>query len=89
MRSSEWAAYRLTGTSARTLIILQGMEQLIVAGVFAAGTSLASLVLSAHLISPQAVVFSTCAAAGIWLIIAVGGGCITALRSPISLAKDG
>lgn len=87
-RSSEWAVYRLSGMSRRTLISLLVLEQAYPALLFAAGAALTTFVIASQLISPSVVILSAAAASCLWLALSSIGAIIIASRSPLTMARD-
>lgn len=86
-RSSQLAAYRLSGTSCTQLLVLLWLEGALLAGLFAASGVLAAILLLG--IGPSA------AAGAVWILagatVWVGLGSLawpSAVRNPIHLAKD-
>lgn len=91
VRLSEFAAYRLSGTSGRSLAVLILLEQLLLCGAVVAATSLAALVVvavSGYPASVPAVVLSGVAAGAVWVVVATLLTLDVPLRRPTDLAKD-
>ncbi|GAA2518599.1 hypothetical protein [Rarobacter incanus] len=90
VRLSEFAAYRLSGTSGRTLAALILTEQALLGGTLASAAAAGSVVtgLLGYPISPDAVVLSGLASGLTWTI----AGCLFTIdipwRQPTNLAKD-
>lgn len=87
-RSSEWAVYRLSGTSRRSLVVLMTMEQVLCALVFLGGSAVTTLGLTGALVSATATLLSAAAGAAIWCGVAFTGACFLSLRSPLAMAKE-
>ena len=88
LRTSEWAAYRMSGTSPRTVILIQGFENIAIAGCFATASGLTSAALCEYFVSPASTVLMGLAAAVGWVFVASVIGTDVALRRPSDLAKD-
>ena len=91
VRLSEFAAYRLSGTSGRSLGVLIVLEQLIVGGAVAAATSVAAIavvVVAGYPASVPAIVLSGVAAGAVWVAVAALLTIDIPLRRPTDLAKD-
>ncbi|MBD7949317.1 MULTISPECIES: hypothetical protein [Oerskovia] len=88
LRSSELAAYRLSGTSPRSLGVLLALEQSLVAGTFVTASAATTLLLAGQALAPAASVLWTIAGGLVWLVV----GNIVALpvlrRRPSDMAKD-
>jgi hypothetical protein len=88
LRSGEWAAFRMSGTSTRSLLIIQVLEQANIAGCLALVATLTTLMVSRYLISPTSTILISLAAASVWII----GSTLVAIdlpfRKPTNLAKD-
>ena len=88
LRSSELAAYRLSGTSPRSLGVLLAFEQVLVAGVFVAASVAATLLLAGQALTPAASILWSVAGGLVWLVV----GNLVALpvlrRRPSDMAKD-
>jgi len=89
LRSSEMAAYRLSGTSARSLLRLLFLEQTVLAGclVFAAGTGFAALKLIGAVAPPSGFLWALVGGV-VWLIVSSASAAVAACRNPIRLARD-
>lgn len=88
LRSSELAAYRLSGTSRRSLATMLLLEQMIVAGFFVMSATTATLVLGTHLRDPAVPVLWAVVGGLAW--VACGGlaASVAVLRQASDLAKD-
>ncbi len=87
-RIGELAAYRLSGTSTRSLWVLMLFEQLTLAGAFVASALLGALIVSKYFYSALPFGANILLAASTWIIVAVATSIDIALRAPTSLAKD-
>lgn len=88
LRSSELAAYRLSGTSPRSLGMLLAFEQLLVAGLFVTASTITALLLRADLTSAAATVGWSIAAGMAWLVCGALAGLPVLRRAPTDMAKD-
>jgi hypothetical protein len=88
LRSGEWAAYRMSGTSVRSLLLIQLLEQANIAGCLALFGALTTLAVSWLLISPLSTILSLLAAAAIWVVAASLVAVDLSFRKPTDLAKD-
>lgn len=88
LRSGEWASYRMSGTSPRSLRLLLSLEQLTVAGFMLATSALTALVMQGTLVSPASTVLLSAAGAAIWVLLASILSADLPRRKPTSLAKD-
>lgn len=90
VRLSEFAAYRLSGTSGRTLAGLILTEHAILGGVLASAAALGgvAVVLLGHAISANAITLSGMAAGVTWTIVGYLFTIDIPWRQPTSLAKD-
>ena len=88
LRTAEWAAYRMSGTSARSLAIIMLCEQSALAGCLGLAATLATLVLAPVLISPVATIGMALAAAALWVGVGTFASVQICWRKPTSLAKD-
>lgn len=88
LRSGELAAYRLSGTSARSLYVLLLLEQALLAGLMVLSASLAIAALHPYFLSPASTLMSSFAAGCVWLIVAVLMTIDVPMRKPPDLAKD-
>lgn len=87
-RTSEWATYRLSGTSRRSLVVLITLEQLLCALVFSAGSAVATVIFAGLLVSPESTLFSAAAGSMMWVAVSLVGASLLALRSPITMARE-
>ena len=87
-RAGEWAAYALSGTSPRSLLTIQALEQIGLAGCFTLAAAAATGALAGHLLDPTATLLRCLAAGALWIIVAVLLGIDLPLRRPTDLAKD-
>ena len=91
VRLSEFAAYRLSGTSGRSLGLQIALEQLLIGGVLASSTALAGAVavgLLGYPASLSSIVLAGFAAAGVWVLVTALFTLDIPLRRPTDLAKD-
>ena len=88
LRSGEWAAYRMSGTSPRSLALIQLVEQFAIAGCLALASALASAVLATSLIDPGATILIGVASGALWTVVAMLIGIDLPFRKPTDLAKD-
>jgi hypothetical protein len=89
LRSSEIAAYRLSGTSARSLLRLLFFEQAVLAGclVSAAGVGFAMLACVGAAVSPSGLHWALLSGVA-WLVVVGVPAFVTASRNPVRLARD-
>ena len=89
LRSSEIAAYRLSGTSARSLLRLLFLEQVVLAGclVSAAGAGFAVLALAGAAPPPSGLLWVVLGGV-VWLMVAGVPAVVVACRNPVRLARD-
>jgi hypothetical protein len=87
-RAGELAAYRLSGTSARSLGLLLSFEHLAVAGVLAASGAIASVVTSAAFRDPIVPVLSVVVSALVFFVAAQILTVGVTRANPVDLAKD-
>jgi len=88
LRTGEWAAYRMSGTSSRSLALIQLIEQFAIAGCLVLATALASVALTPSLIAPAATLLIGVASGALWMMIATLIGIDLPFRKPTDLAKD-
>jgi hypothetical protein len=88
LRSSELAAYRLSGTSPRSLGVLLALEQALIAGVFVAASTAATLVLAGQALAPAASVLWSAAGGLVWLVVGNLLSLPVLRRRPSDMAKD-
>lgn len=91
VRFGELAAYRLSGTSGRSLALLLTLEQCLLAGVLATSTALAAVATGLVLGYPASVAAATLSglgAAATWVITAALFTLDIPARRPTDLAKD-
>lgn len=88
LRTGEWAAYRMSGTSPRSLALIQLIEQFAIAGCLVLATALASAALTPSLIDPAATILTGVASGALWTMIATLIGIDLPFRKPTDLAKD-
>ncbi|ACZ23255.1 hypothetical protein Sked_33600 [Sanguibacter keddieii DSM 10542] len=88
LRSSELAAYRLSGTSRRSLATMLLLEQMIVAGFFVTSGTTAALVLGTHLRDPAVPVLWAVVGGLAWVVCAGTAASAAVLRRASDLAKD-
>jgi hypothetical protein len=87
-RSSEFAAYRMSGTSPRTLALLIAEEQWLLAGTATASSILAVIVLQTYFFAAVPPVLWSVAAGLLWVVVACLGSIGPVIGSPMKLAKD-
>lgn len=88
MRSSELAAYRLSGTSPRSLGMMLGLETALIAGMFLTAGGLAVLTLRDELLTPVGTLMWLASGAGVWLITTWLLTLPILRRKPSDMAKD-
>jgi len=88
LRSSEIAAYRLSGTSARSLFVILAAEQSLISGLFAASAAGAALWLGGTPSTVWAGILWAVSGAMIWVTVSSLSTIDLPLRQPPSLAKD-
>jgi hypothetical protein len=97
VRLSELAAYRLSGTSSRTLALLLALEQFLLAGTLTAAASLVATLLTGtpsipglgtYPVSISAVTLAALTAGAAWILTATLLTIDIPLRQPTDLAKD-
>lgn len=88
LRSSELAAYRLSGTSPRSMALLLGLEQALTAGLFVCSSALTVAFLRGDLISPQAILGWSVIAAMAWLTVGNLATLPILRKRPSDMAKD-
>jgi hypothetical protein len=88
LRGSEFAAYRLSGTSVRSLAILLTLEQIVLAGVFIATSLASSIVLFRYEFEPDAFGAFEFAAGCLWIVVAIATSLDVGTRRPTSLANE-
>lgn len=88
LRSSELAAYRLSGTSRRSLATMLLLEQVIVAGFFVTSATTATLALGTHLRDPTVPVLWAVVGGLAWVACAGAAASTAVLRQASDLAKD-
>jgi len=88
LRSSELAAYRLSGTSRRSLATILLLEQAILAGFYLTSATAAALVLGPLLRDPAVPILWAVVGALGWTVCAGSAASITVLRRASDLAKD-
>lgn len=87
-RTSELAAYRLSGTSARSSALLLGLETALIAGVTATSAVAAILALHDRIQTPLATACIALAGAATWWLTGILATIDIPFRNAISLAKD-
>jgi hypothetical protein len=87
-RSSELAAYRMSGTSRRSSALLLGLETTLIAGVAATAALAAILTLQDRIQAPLATALSALAGAAAWWLTGLLTTIDIPFRNAISLAKD-
>jgi hypothetical protein len=88
LRGSEFATYRLSGTSARSLAIIVTLEQVSLSGVFVAAAVGGSTVLSRYGGLGYATGLFELAAGGAWIVFAVAACMDVVFRRPVKLANE-
>ena len=88
LRSGEFAAYRLTGTSRRSLSVLITVEGLLISSVASIAGTATALVFQDDFADPSIPILGCLLLSGIWSIGGALIGVAISLRSPISLARD-
>lgn len=88
LRSSELAAYRLSGTSPRSMAMLLGIEQALVAGLFVCSSALTVAILRGEIISAPAVLGWSLLAAMVWLTVGNLATLPILRKRPSDMAKD-
>ena len=87
-RGSEIAAYRLSGTSRRSMMLLCVIEQSVYAAVMWCSVTLTALALAPFLGSVSAVVAAGGIAACVWLALYSVGAYVNVRRDPTALARE-
>jgi|GEM_PF-863390 len=87
-RSSEFAAYRMSGTTPPAAALLLAMQHLQIAALFAASSCAAVIVLRGALAAPLSAALSCLAGAATWLLAALVVTVDLPLRNVLALAKD-
>jgi hypothetical protein len=89
-RATEWATYRLSGTSPRSAALLMFLEQAHLAAAFALSGCLATVVFGLNGLetSESSVVISIVCGATLWLIATAISGYDLVLRAPTTLVKE-
>ncbi len=87
-RSNEFAAYRISGTSRRSLLLIYGIEAAILAGVMGTSASLASVALAGWISDVAATGFGALAGAGSWLVAALMGFLPLNSQSVLTVTKE-
>jgi ABC-type antimicrobial peptide transport system permease subunit len=88
LRASEIAVYRMSGTSATSVVSLLTVEALLIAGTAAASAATASAVLAKGHLDATVPVVRGLAMAGVWTLTSIVASLDLAVRSPNDLAKD-
>ncbi|QGH69172.1 hypothetical protein [Pseudactinotalea sp. HY158] len=88
LRASEFAVYRMSGTSPVSVMTLLTLEALLIAGTAALSATAASLALAPHHLDPTIPILWGLALAGTWALSAVASSLDLAVRRPSDLAKD-
>lgn len=87
-RSSEFAAYRLSGTTRRSLMIIVMLEQAMIAGFYLSSATASSLALGTRLTDPSVPVLWAVVGALAWTLSAGSAAAASSLRRASDLAKD-
>lgn len=87
-RASEFAAYRLSGTSRRSLTIIVVLEQAAVAGFYATSATMTVVVAGLQLRDPSVPILWAVVGALSWTLCAGSAASATAVRRASDLAKD-
>lgn len=88
LRASEFAAYRMSGTSARSLTLITTIEHGLITAVAAVAATATTLVVQNDLLAPIATLERTIAGLLIWWAAASITTLAITLRKPSRLAKD-
>ncbi|MET4781723.1 hypothetical protein [Glaciihabitans sp. UYNi722] len=88
LRTGEWAAYRMSGTSSRSLLIIQLLEQASIAGCLVVTASLTTAIVWPRMVSPLSTVLEAVAAGALWVVVSVLVCIDIPFRTPTTLAKD-
>jgi hypothetical protein len=88
LRTGEWAALRMSGTSARSVVLLQLFEQLVIAGCMVSVAAGTAAIMSSWLISPGATLSYVFAGAGGWVALAILLSLDLTIRKPTDLGKE-
>lgn len=88
MRSSELAAYRLSGTSPRSLGMMLTFESALIAGTFFTAAAIGVAIFRNQLLSPPATLLWAATGAGVWMIVAWILALPVLRRKPSDMAKD-
>ena len=86
-RSSELAAYRLSGTSRRSLALMLTIESLLAAGMFGFSGTLAACVLDHFVISPHEVLLWSITGSATWYLATLPGTMRSIATSPATLTR--
>lgn len=87
-RSNEFASYRISGTSRRSLFLIYGLEASLLAGTMATSGALAAIAVSAWVVDVGAIALSTLAAAAGWVLIALLGFLPLSTQSILTSTKE-
>lgn len=87
-RFSEFAVYRLSGTSPADTVRLIAYEQLIVAGFFVATLSASAWLVGNRLTSPTALIWWSLAGAAVWFVTATAASIPAVVRNPVTSQRD-
>lgn len=87
-RSNEFAAYRISGTTRRSLLLVYGMEAAILAGAMTTSAALGAVALSDWVIDVGAVTLGGLAGAGAWLVVALLGFLPLGSQSVLTITKE-
>lgn len=87
-RSSEFASYRLSGTSGRSLFLMGAFECAVLAGVMVATTSVFSSALYRETLSVSSTILLAAGGAGVWQIVGFIGLAITSRQSLLTMTKE-
>jgi hypothetical protein len=87
-RASELATYRLSGTSARDLLVMLSMQSLLVGGIVSASAAVASTPLSPIGADPSVIAMRAIEMGAIAAVVSSLLASSVALRRPTDLAKD-
>lgn len=88
LRASEFAAYRMSGTTRRSLALIVFLEQGLITGLGLTSALATTLVVRDQLLSPLSTACWAFAAFGLWWILAITLTIPILLRRPSRLAKD-
>lgn len=87
-RSNEFAAYRLSGTSARSLFLICAFECVVAAGVMVFTTTIFASALQPLVLSLRSTILASVGGAGIWLLVSFAGLTFLTRQSVLTISKE-